>query len=202
MRRCACKTTSRRGTCLPRSKPAVSRPADPDFKIKVKENELRILDDQSDRFSQAVEQGPELDQQITEYKSELENLQKEIELLRRDQTNSLRALNRKKALKGGEEQFIMLFEKMNQELGQLKLKVAEENKRLENIEKTTSELREKVIKENVETLNLRQKHEVDVDFDELTDKNIEEAEKKYWALVSKRNDIEDHIKVIENNAQR
>lgn len=95
-----------------------------------------------------------------------------------------------------------MLDKLNQELSQLKLKTVDETRRLENMEKNTSELREKIIKENVETLNLRQKHEVDIDFDELTDKNIDEFEKKYWTLIAKRNDIEDHIKVVENTSHR
>ncbi len=164
-------------------------------------SELKILDDQYEKHAMDMETH-ELDKMIEDNQKEVEDLKRVLVELRREQTNNSRALVKRANERRIDGDYITRIEKMSKEINLIRNKTEEENKRMAKISENMDKLRMLVEDEKMQYLELRQKHEVDVDFDELNDKNLEETEKKYWRLMTRKTTIEDHIKSVESTTDR
>jgi hypothetical protein len=172
-----------------------------ELKIKVRLSELKSLDDQYERQAENLETH-EVERLIDQHSREVDLLKQEVVSLRREQIANGRQLVKKAATKKVDGDYIVKIDKLSNDINQIKMKTEEENKRLEKIVDNMDNLRSLVEEEKLKYLELRQKHEIDIDFDELTDKNLEVAEKKYWKLIAKKTSIEDYMKAIENTTGR
>lgn len=162
---------------------------------------MKTLDDQYERQAENLETH-EVERLISEMTQEIEVLKKEIVTLRRDQVNNGRQLVKKALTKKVDGDYIAKIDKLSNDIAQIKMKTDDEHKRLEKIVDNMDNLRSVIEDEKLKYLEIRQKHEIDIDFDELSDKNLEATEKRYWKLVAKKSSIEEHMKAIENTTNR
>lgn len=160
-----------------------------------------MLDDQYEKQAMHMETH-EVDKLIEEHQREFEDMKRHLVELRREQTTNGRHLVKKSNERRIDGDYISKIEKLSKEINQIKMKTEEENKRMNKITENMDKLKTLVEDEKIQYLELRQKHEVDADFDELNDKNLEETEKKYWRLISRKTTIEEHIKTVESTTDR
>lgn len=144
----------------------------------------------------------EIDKLIEEHQKECDDLKRELVELRREQTTNGRKLVKMSQEKKIDGDYMAKIERLRKEIGQIKLKTEEEHKRMDKITENMDKLRTLIEDEKIQYLELRQKHEVDIDFDELSEKNLDETEKKYWKMISRKTTIEEHTKAVENTTER
>lgn len=172
-----------------------------ELKIKVRLNELKSLDDQYEKQAMNMETH-EIDKLIEEHQQECEDLKGVLVDLRREQTTNGRKLIKLSQEKRVDGDYMSKIERLSKEINQIKLKTEDEHKRMAKITDNMDKLKTLVEDEKIEYLELRQKHEVDIDFDELSGKNLDETEKKYWKLISRKTTIDEHTKAVENTTER
>lgn len=159
------------------------------------------MDDQYERQAENLETH-EIEKLIEEHQHEVEELKLALVDLRRQQNTNGRLLVKKAATKKVDGDYIVKIEKLSSDINQIRLKIEDEHKRLEKTSENMDSLRTLVEDEKLKYLELRQKHEIDIDFDELTEKNLESAEKKYWKLIGKKNSLQEYMQSIENTGTR
>lgn len=122
-------------------------------------------------------------------------MKKEILELKRLQSKNGRTLLKKSENKI-DAVFFSKVEKLTHDLGVLKGKITEENGKILKIHENVANIREYMRKENQEIEELKMK--ADLDFEEFSEKNLQESEKKYWKLIMKKDIISDHLRSVEN----
>lgn len=172
-----------------------------ELKIKVRLSELKTLDEKYEKQATNLETH-ELDKIIADHQQELEEMKRHLAELRREQTANSRLLVKRANERRIDGDYANKIEKMTKEINLIRNKTEEENKRMAKITENMDKLRVLVEDEKMQYLEVRQKHEIDVDFDELNDKNLEQTEKKYWRLINRKTTIEDHIKSVESTIDR
>ena len=122
--------------------------------------------------------------------------------LKRKYTSNSRQLIKLDAAPKSDTDFLLLVEKITQEIIVQRQRVEEENKRRQKIIDNAEQIRQLAREENLKYMEMRQKHEAEIDFDELTDKKLEDNEKKYWKLVTRKQIIEEHLRSLESTSNR
>lgn len=159
------------------------------------------MDDQYERQAENLETH-EIEKLIEEHQQELEAMKLALVDLRRKQNTNGRLLVKKAATKKVDGDYIAKIEKLSAEINQIRMKIEEEHKRLDKNGENMDSLKTLVEDEKLKYLELRQKHEIDLDFDELTEKNLEATEKKYWKLIAKKNSLQEYMQSMENTNNR
>lgn len=159
------------------------------------------MDDQYERQAENLETH-EIEKLIEEHQQELEAMKLALVDLRRKQNTNGRLLVKKAATKKVDGDYIAKIEKLSAEINQIRMKIEEEHKRLDKNSENMDSLKTLVEDEKLKYLELRQKHEIDLDFDELTEKNLEATEKKYWKLIAKKNSLQEYMQSMENTNNR
>ena len=121
---------------------------------------------------------------------------------KRKYTSNSRQLIKLDAAPKSDTDFLLLVEKLTQDIIVQRQRVEEENKRRQKIIDNAEQIRQLAREENLKYMEMRQKHEAEIDFDELTDKKLEDNEKKYWKLVTRKQIIEEHLWSLESTSNR